>query len=255
MSETDKTMSFMSHLTELRTRLIRCFIVLAICTGISFVFASYILDFLIRPAPDDIKLILTEMTAYLYIHMNVALMGGVILAMPVLVYQILMFLSPGLTRNEKKYIYISLPWITIMFVIGIAFAYYVLVPSVAEFLITFHGFDPFGWVDALKVEHTPTLNNYISLVTKFMVAIGISFETPVIITLLARLGIVKPDWLAGKRNWAIVLAFVAAAIITPTFDPINQSLVAVLLVILYEMSIWLAKLVYKKRDEKDYLAD
>lgn len=257
MSENDKQMTFTGHLTELRQRLIKCVLALVITTVIAFVFARHIFNFLIAPAPDDIRLIYTEMTGFIGPYMKVSLAGGLVLAMPFLIYQVIMFVSPALTSREKKYVYLALPWITLMFVGGVAFAYFVLVPPATNFLLSFQGVSPFESSGGDIASPMIKIDNYVSLATRFMVAVGIVFETPVIITFLARIGVVKPEWLAGKRRWAIVLAFIFAAIITPTFDPINQSLVAVPLVILYEMSIWLAKLAYRKRAEAatDYLSD
>ncbi|MBE0481435.1 MAG: twin-arginine translocase subunit TatC [Dehalococcoidia bacterium] len=238
-------MTFTSHLAELRSRLIKSVIALVITTIIAFVFAKYIFEFLIYPA-GDITLIYIEMTEMLGTYMRVSLMGGVILSMPYIVYHIIMFISPALMRREKRYIYIALPWITVMFLGGVAFGYFIAVPPAAKFLTTFG-----------SEFATPQIKigNYISIVTRLLVAIGCVFQTPVIITLLARLGIVTPETLAKKRRWAIVLAFIVAAIVTPTWDPINQSIVAVPLIILYEMSIWLAKLAYRKRAEAQLSAD
>ena len=151
-----------------------------------------------------------------------------------------MFVSPALSWREKKYIYLALPWITFMFIGGVAFGYFVLLPPALKFLITF-GSD----------IATPMIKigNYISLVTRLLVALGIVFEIPVVITFLSRLGVVSPQMLSRVRKWAFLAAFVLGAIITPTFDPINQTLVAAPLIILYEISIWLAKLVYRRRAE------
>ncbi len=249
MSKNDKQMTFTSHLAELRQRLIKSVIALVITTIIAFIFARYIFDFLIRPAPDDISLIYIEMTGMIATYFKVALMGGLVLAMPVLVYQGIMFVSPALTRREKKYVYMALPWITLMFIAGFAFGYFILVPPATNFLLNF-------MTDLARPEIK--IDNYVSIVTRLLVALGLVFETPVIITFLARLGIVKPEWLAHKRRWAIVVAFILAAVITPTFDPINQSLVAIPLILLYEISIWLAKIAYRKRAEvtesSDYLS-
>lgn len=250
MKRGDKEMTFMGHLVELRTRLIRVSIALVAGVIISFVFRVRIFDILVDPAPDSIReqLIIIKMTGGLSIAMKLSLAGGFILAMPVLVHQFIMFVSPALTRREKKYVYLALPWITVLFLGGVAFAYFILVPPATAFLLTFGS--EFGSME-------PTTEDYISLVTRYIVAVGLVFEIPVIITFLARLGVVKPQWLSKNRRWAIVLAFIAAAIITPTFDPINQSMVAVPMILLYELSIWLAKLAYKKRAEadKDYLSD
>ena len=114
-------MTLLDHITELRQRLIRSVIALVIAVLISLIFARYIFDFLIAPAPDDISLIRTEMTEMLSTYMKVSLMGGIALAMPVLVYQGIMFVSPAMTRREKKYVYMALPWITLMFAAGFAF--------------------------------------------------------------------------------------------------------------------------------------
>jgi sec-independent protein translocase protein TatC len=177
------------------------------------------------------------MTEMIGTYMKVSLAAGIILAMPYLVYQLLMFVSPALTRREKKRVYLILPWITLMFIAGVAFGYFILIPPATNFLLTF-GSD----------IATPMIKigNYISIVTRLLVASGAVFETPVIITFLARLGIVKPKMLSSKRRHAFVAAFIIAALITPTFDPINQTLVAAPLIVLYELSIWLAKLVQPK---------
>jgi sec-independent protein translocase protein TatC len=148
-----------------------------------------------------------------------------------------MFVFPALTPREKKYILLVLPWIAVMFAGGIAFGYFVLMPPAMKFLISF-GSD----IATPQIK----IGNYISVITRLLLAIGLVFEMPVVTTFLARLGIITPKWLADKRKPAIIFAFILAAILTPTVDPINQSLVAVPLIILYEMSIWLARLVQRK---------
>lgn len=235
----DKKLTFTGHIVELRQRLTWSVIALVITTIIAFVFADEIFDFLIAPA-GDIHLIYTEMTEMFSAYMIVSLAGGFVLAMPFFVYHIVMFVSPALTRQEKKYVYIALPWITLMFAGGVAFGYFILLPPAMKFLITF-GSD----IATPQIK----IGNYITLVTRLLVSIGAVFETPVIITFLSRLGIVTPQWLAGKRKWAFIGAFLLAAIITPTMDPINQSLVAVPLVVLYEISIWLSRIVYRRRSK------
>jgi len=236
--ETEKVdkLTFIEHLSELRQRLLKCLIVLAITTIASFVFAEHIFHILISPA-GDINLIFIEMTEMISTYMKVSLACGVIFAMPYLIYHLIMFVSPALTRQEKKYVYWILPWITLMFAAGVAFGYFILIPPATKFLITFG-----SEIATPQIK----IGNYISLVARLLVASGGVFETPVIIMFLARLGIVTPKTLSSKRRHAIVIAFILAAIITPTFDPINQSLVAIPLIALYELSIWLAKLVQRK---------
>jgi len=241
--EKNDKLTFIGHLGELRKRLLKCVIVLVITIAISFFLTEpYIFPTLISPVKDllgagEINLVFTQMTEMIGTYMKVALASGIILAMPFLVYQLLMFVSPALTRREKKYVYMILPWITFMFLAGVAFGYYILIPPATGFLMTFG-----------SEIATPMIKigNYISIVTRLLVAAGAVFETPVIILFLARIGIVKPKMLSSKRRHAIVVAFILAAIITPTFDPINQCLVAAPLIVLYELSIWLAKLVQPK---------
>jgi len=233
----DKKLSLLGHIYELRHRLIKSVIAVLITTVISFIFAKQIFYILILPA-GGINLIFIEMTEMISTYMKVSLASGIILAMPYLIYQLIMFVSPALTAREKKYVYIILPWIALMFTVGVLFGYFILIPPATKFLITF-GSD--------IADPQIKIGNYISIVTRLLLAIGLVFEMPVVTTFLSRLGIITPKWLASKRKAAIILAFILAAIITPTFDPINQSLVAIPLIILYEISIWLAKLVYKKR--------
>jgi sec-independent protein translocase protein TatC len=232
----DNKLTFLGHLGELRQRLIKGVIAVVIASIISFVFFKPIFYYLILPA-GDINLVYIEMTEMIGTIMKVCLTSGVILAMPYLTYQLLMFVSPALTRKEKKYVYFILPWIALMFVGGVAFGYFILIPPATRFLITF-GSD----IATPQIK----IGNYISIVSRLLLAIGLAFEMPVVTTFLARLGIITSKWLASKRKIAIISAFILAAIITPTFDPLNQSLVAVPLIILYEMSIWLAKLVQRK---------
>jgi sec-independent protein translocase protein TatC len=233
----DKKLTILGHLTELRKRLIRSVIAVAITSILSFIFREQIFDILISPAPQDINLIFIEMTEMIGIIMRVSLVSGIILAMPYLTYELIMFLSPALSRREKRYVYLILPWIAIMFAGGVIFAYFILIPPATKFLLT--------WGSEIATPQIK-IGNYISIVTRLLLAVGLVFEMPVLTTFLSRLGIIKPKWLSDKRKIAIILAFVLAAIITPTIDPINQSLVAVPLIVLYEMSIWLAKLVYRK---------
>ncbi len=232
----DKRLTVLEHISELRRRLIRSVIAVSVTTIISFVFAKQIFEILKSPA-GEINLIFIEMTEMVGTYMRVSLTSGIILAMPYLVYQLIMFVSPALTRREKRRVYLILPWIALMFVGGVIFAYFILVPPAMKFLITF-GSD----IAAPQIK----IGNYISIVSRLLLAIGLVFEMPVITTFLSRLGIITPKWLSDKRKPAIIFAFILAAIITPTFDPVNQTLVAAPLIILYEASIWLAKLVQRK---------
>ncbi|MCH8865113.1 MAG: twin-arginine translocase subunit TatC [Chloroflexi bacterium] len=235
----EEKVTALSHLLELRKRLIRSVIAIAVASVIAFFFYDWIFYFLKLPA-QNINLIYIEMTEMIGTIMKVSLAAGIVLAMPYLVLQGILFISPALTRREKRYVYLLLPWVGLMFLGGVLFGYFVLIPPATRFLMSF-GAD----------IATPEIRvgNYIALITRLLLAIGFVFEMPVITTFLARLGILKPEWLASRRRTAIIVFFILAAMITPTFDPINQSLVALPMIVLYEMSIWLARLVYKKKPD------
>jgi sec-independent protein translocase protein TatC len=159
--------------------------------------------------------------------------------MPVLVYELIAFVTPALKPGERKYLWIVLPFILLMFAGGVLFGYFVLIPPAMQFLLSF-GAD----IATPQIR----IGNYISLVSRLLLAIGLIFETPVITTFLARLGIVSSKWLAAQWKWAVILAFVLGAVITPTLDPVNQTLIALPLIILYLLSILLARLVEKRKN-------
>lgn len=239
MTAGEQKLTLLGHIYELRKRLVRSVIAVIIGIVIAFIFWRWMFYVLILPA-QEINLIFIELTEMIGTVMKVCLATGLALAMPYITIQAVLFIRPALTRREEKYVYLILPWVTIMFLGGVVFGYFILIPPALGFLYSF-GSD----------IATPQIiiGNYISIVTRLLLAIGLVFELPVLTTLLARIGIIKPEWLASKRKMSIILAFILAAIITPTFDPINQSLVAIPLIVLYEMSIWLAKLVYRRKKE------
>jgi len=232
-------MPMMRHLRELRDRIVKSVIILIVTICISFVFTPQLIEILKAPA-GNVNLQAIELVEKLSVFVKVALASGFILAMPFLVYQLLSYISPALTKKERSYIYGIIPFVTIMFLVGVAFAYYIALPPALYFLL---GFMP----DV--AETVPRISDYINVVTRIIIAIGCIFETPIIIMFLARMGLVTPQWLASKRRLWIVLAFIIAAIITPTFDPINQSIIALPLIVLLELSILLARIVYRKKKE------
>jgi len=232
----DTKLSIRSHLQELRSRLLKCVIVLAVTTVASFFFAKYIFAAL-ESVAGGIDLIFIEMTEMLSTYFHVSFTCGLALALPFFIYQLVMFLRPALSVTERKYLTFLLPGVVFSFAVGVAFGYFILVPPAAKFLITF-GSD----------IATPQIRvgNYVSLMVKLLFAIGLCFETPLLIFLLSKLHIVTPEKLSKYRKFAVLGAFILAAIITPTFDPINQTIVAVPLIILYEIGILLAKLARRR---------
>jgi sec-independent protein translocase protein TatC len=236
-TEQGKILTIFGHLAEMRTRLLRSVIVVIITSVIAFFFYKPIFDILMQPAGDT-QFIAIEMAERIGVIFRISLISGVITAMPYLTYELIMFVAPALTSKEKGYVYIILPWIGLMFAVGVIFGYLILVPPAVRFLLTY-GSD----IAVTQIR----ISNYIMLVTRLLLVIGLVFEMPVLTTFLSRIGVVTGKWLAGKRKIAIIFAFILAAIITPTFDPVNQTLVAVPLILLYELSIWLAYIFGKKK--------
>jgi len=236
-SETKYT--FMGHLRELRSCLLRSVIALLIALPISFFLASKVFYILMQPVP-GLELVYTEVTEMLGTYIKVSLYSALVLILPFIVYQAVIFVRPALTSKEKSYLYIMLPSVFLLFSIGAVFAYFVLLPPALKFLFTF-GSDIA--TPMIRVE------NYISVLTKLIFWIGLCFEIPLVIFFLTKIGILKPQWLSKYRRLAYVLAFVLGAIITPTFDPINQSLVAVPIILLYECGFLLSKLARRQKAE------
>lgn len=225
-------MPIMEHLKELRTRLIRASIAMLIMTGISFIFAKQVLIFLIAPMGDTSPQALKP-TESIGNYMKVALISGVTLAMPFIVYQIGRFLAPGLTKREKRYLYVLVPGATLCFVAGVLFAYFVMMPAAIPFLQGFL---------ADIVEQQWALGEYLSFVTSLLFWIGVAFELPLFVYFLAKIGIIDADTLRKNRKYAVVVIAVLSAIITPTVDPLNMALVMGPLIILYEIGVILARI-------------
>jgi len=237
---TGKRMPIKGHLVELRDRIAKSVIAMVITTAISFIFAKTMILILKAPAKGIDFQAITP-TENIAVYFKVALAGGFIIAMPFLVYQAIAFIAPGLTSKERKNILQLLPFVTLLFATGVAFSYFVALPPAMAFL---------GGFLSDVAENVWRLTEYISVVTRMIIYVGLVFETPLIIMILARMGLVTPQWLAGKRKLWIILAFVISALITPTMDPINQSIIALPLIILLELSIILSRFVYKKRAVK-----
>ena len=202
---------------------------------IAFMFRDSIFNFLLEPGygGTDEKPQATEVLETVSIVFKVVIMAGFIGALPFVLYQIIMFVSPGLTGRERFYLFMFLPGVLIAFAGGSAFGYYVLFPPAFEFLTGFG--EEF-------VNPEIRISSYINVMLSLIFWMGVVFQIPLVLFGLGRLGVVTPRMLGRFRRFAIVLAFIAAAIITPTFDPVNQILVAVPIIILYEFGIVLARI-------------
>jgi sec-independent protein translocase protein TatC len=236
----EKKLPLTAHLQELRKRLILSFVAVAGGFALCYTFAEKIFDILAAPLlemmPTGGSLIFTSVAEAFFTYMKVAFISGLILASPFVLYQIWAFVAPGLYRHEKKYV---VPFVlagSFFFAIGILFAYYVALPVGFKFLLGFA-------TDFIKP--LPSMKEYLSFSIKFLLAFGLVFEFPVVLVLLARIGVVDAKTLARQRKYAILLIFIFAAILTPP-DIISQLIVALPMIGLYELSILLSKLFGKK---------
>jgi sec-independent protein translocase protein TatC len=222
----------LKHLDELRQRLFKAFLALILTTGISFAFSQKIIEYLAEPIGGIANLVSIEITENMAIFMKVSLLGGFILAMPIIVYQILAFVLPGLKTNERVWLMLMVPFATLLFAAGAAFTWYVMLPTAIPFLTGFLG---------ITTQIRP--ENYFDFITRLMFWIGICFEMPLIVMFLAKLKLVTARQLAGGWRYALVLMALIAAAVTPTVDPVNMGLVMAPLMGLYLISILLAAIV------------
>jgi sec-independent protein translocase protein TatC len=245
MSETDESrndtgkMSFFDHLAELRSRIIWSLIPAGVGLAVALYFTDRIMTFLQRPlAKLKSPPVFLSPTEYFWTYMKVAMIAGLFIAMPVVLWNVWAFVAPGLHKHEKKY---AAPFVIIgslLFLLGGAFALLVVVPFAVQFLVNF----------GMEKGAQPMISiaSYTDFIIKFTLAFGIVFELPVIITLLSMLGIVTPKFLSRNRKYAILINFIIAAVLTPTPDVINQSLMAGPLCILYELGIISARIFGKR---------
>lgn len=230
-------MTIMDHLTELRDRLIKSVLALLIGSVISLAFTKQFLAFLILPM-GGLRPVSLRPTETVIIYFKVALVCGAVIAMPVIVYQFLRFIVPGLTDAERKYLRVIVPGATGLFALGVAFATFVMLPFTIKYLQSFM---------ADVIQPTYSIDYYISFVTGMMLYVGLIFETPLVIAFLARLGIVSPKMLSKNRKYVVVGIAVVSAIITPTPDPVNMMLVMLPLLVLFEIGVLLSRVLYQPR--------
>lgn len=240
-------MPLLAHIGELKRRLIYSVLALAVTTAVAFTFHRQILDFLLAPATEHGLNpytgglpVFTDLTELWGSIIKISILAGLALAAPFFLFQVVRFVSPGLKTSEKAYLYTLMPAALLAFAGGVAFGYFVLLPPAIRFLVTFGG-------DLA----TPLIRigSYVNLMTMLLFWMGVSFELPIVIFFLSRIGVVTPAFLSKNRRWAILLAFVAGAAITPTFDPVNQALVAGPLIVLYEVG-YLLSLIGRRRRAK-----
>jgi|TARA_B110001452_G_scaffold266251_1_gene272632 sec-independent protein translocase protein TatC len=247
----EQSTSFVGHLTELRTRLVKTFLFLIIAFIFSYFFAEEIYSFLVKPYSNaiiennlDRRLIFTALHEAFLTYLKVAFFASFFLTSPILITQVWKFVAPGLYKNEKKALLPYLVATPILFLFGGFLVYYFIMPLAIKFFLSF---ESAGSTSMIPIQLEAKVNEYLSLVMRLIFAFGISFQLPVVLSLLARIGIVDSAYLKLRRKYVVVIIFAAAAILTPP-DPITQIGLALPLLLLYELSILTVKLIEKKKN-------
>ncbi|MGB0922624.1 MAG: twin-arginine translocase subunit TatC [Alphaproteobacteria bacterium] len=239
------------HLIELRGRLMKIMFAVFIAFIGCYFFAEHIYAFLVQPYANVVgedsgkRLIFTALHETFFTYIKVAFWGAICISFPVIAWQIYAFVAPGLYRHERMAFLPFLMATPVLFIAGASLVYYGVMPLAIEFFL---GFESSGGDTGLAIELEAKVGEYLALVMKLIFAFGLAFQLPVVLTLLARVGIITSAWLREKRKYAVIAVFGAAAVLTPP-DPISQVGLALPILILYEVSIWLAKMIEKRADE------
>ena len=243
--------SFTSHFIELRSRLIKSIIFIFVIFVISYTFAEHIYAFLVNPYAEAVKddptsrrLIFTALHETFITYLKVAFFAAIFLGSPVLLIQIYKFIAPGLYKNEKKALLPYLISTPILFLLGGMLVYYLVMPLAIKFFLSF---ESMGSSSSLPIQLEAKVNEYLSLVMRLIIAFGLSFQLPVALTLMARVGFVSTSSLRKNRKYVIVGVFAMAALLTPP-DPISQIGLGIPILILYELSIYAVSLIENSKN-------
>jgi sec-independent protein translocase protein TatC len=251
----DSAAPLIDHLVELRSRLIWSILAFVVAMLICFTVAEPIFDFLAEPIKHamekrghDPELIFTGAHKVFFTYVSVSMFGGFFIAFPIIANQLWRFVAPGLYKSEQKALLPFLIATPVLFVLGAAFAYYLALPLAFDFFLSFEK-APDPSTDGLKIQFLGTVDEYLGLTMKFILAFGICFQLPVALTLMAKAGLVGSQWLKDNRKYAIVGLMLMAALFTPP-DAFSMMLLFAVVYSLYEISIFLVKSVEKKREER-----
>ncbi len=240
------------HLIELRQRLMRALIAIAIFFVICFIFADKIFNILIIPyqwgaGTDEVRFVYTALQEYFFTQLKLAFFGALFIAFPVIASQIYKFVAPGLYKNERQAFLPFLIATPILFLLGSCLVYFLIMPLATQFFLSQQ---QFGGEGQATIENLQAVSTYLGLIMTLIFAFGLVFQLPVAITLLAKVGLTNSDWLKDKRKYAVLLTFVAAAVLTPP-DPVSQIGLALPTLLLYEVSIYMARYIERKRAEEE----
>ncbi len=225
----EKKITLLGHLQEIRQRLTYSVIALIITVGISFFFTDRIIEFLKSSVPPGVPIIAIEVTETFTIWFKVCLYSALTMALPFFMYQLIMFIRPALTRKERVYLYVLLPAVLLFFLAGAAFAWFVFIPRALDFLLNFG--NDIGIASQIRIT------NLISFEVQIIFWMGVVFEIPLVTFFLAKIGLLTHGWLIKQWKWAFIGAFIIGAVITPTPDPINQTIVSIPVFLLYLLGI------------------
>lgn len=243
----DSQAPLLDHLIELRRRLLYCVAALLVTFFVAFYFAQPIFSFLVQPlvAAGQDRVIFTQVFEAFFVQVKVAFFAAMMLSFPVIANQLWQFVAPGLYRKEKRALLPFLLATPVLFIGGASFAYFVAIPTALMFLLQYQ-----GDIGGIQQEALPSVGNYLSFIMQFLFAFGLSFLLPVLLMLLERAGIVTLEQLKGARRYAIVAAFVIAAVLTPP-DVASQLLLAIPLVLLYELALIGIRITRRRRGQAD----
>lgn len=240
-----KRMPFLEHLEELRWTLVRSILAVVVCAVACYFFVSHIVSFLVYPAPDTMRLVFLSPTEAFMTYLKVAGYAGLVVAFPYISWEFWRFVVPGLLAKERKIVLPIVFFTVICFITGAAFAYFVIIPFGLDFLLSFQS-------DFLVANIT--IGKYLTFIVTLLLVFGLVFELPVLAYFLSLIGLLTPQFLRSKRRYGILIIFIVAAILTPP-DAFTQTMMAIPLMVLYEISIFVSAAVQKRRKREEIERD